>query len=319
MWDAPRTSSRPTESSNPIGLPSISVVRGVVLAAAAGRHLRRDTSTTDTVDLVDGGAVVASYGRDGDASVLNFVSDAVFAPDGTVWLVDRGNRTLVHLDASFSPLATYTSLGDIALRSPVGIESLSDGRLVVTDTRTGVHLVTPASTSSSPLRATTLFAVPDGEGGTIPIPLPREVAVTADDTILVHDRSNGNSRRLLRFSSDGAQIAPPEAITGITTGLAVTPRGDVIMLDGADRTITRTAADGTSTTFSFDRRDDGTIVVTSSDGRTITLGDAASASPSDDPRLTPGGIAVDRSTGDLVVGLPNQTQTFHVRLKGTIR
>ena len=307
-------------SSDWADLTSITLVPGVVLAAAKGTHLRQRAGTTGTIELIHSDSVVGSFGTSSDPTRLNFALDATFAPDGTIWVIDRGNQAILHFDATLKPIATHTAVGDTKLRSPSGIEALSDGRLVVTDSRSGVHVVSPSTQSTGTLRSTRIATVTDVDLSSTRSPtlfVPREIAVGPDDTIIVHDRSNGSRPRLLSYSSDGSQVAEPVPLEGTVTSLAVTPRGNLVTVDSSTQTFTvAKSADGRPRWINLPPPN-GTpqwriIMGGEPWGIPQDGADVGGISNSSSKRFWIGSSAVDRQTGELLFGNPAMSQTVHL-------
>ncbi len=216
-------------------------MNALVLAAAGGVRLQQNWGTGNKIDLVRDDKVIASFGTVGDTKTLNFASDAAFAPDGSVWIVDRGNRRLLHLDQSLRPIASINTIDAAPLRSPFGIAALSDGRLVVTDTRVGVHVLRP-TTESTLGSASRKIDASDGRSGTAVI--PREIAVSGDDKIVVHDRSNGAKQRMLSIHRDDPELLSHTPPKGIHTSIAITKSGDIVGVNGSTQTLSRIGSDG---------------------------------------------------------------------------
>ena len=312
-------------TSGEFGEKSIYLVPGYVLAAANGMHLRRAAGPTNTLELVQSDTIMGSFGTSGDPTVLNFASDATFAPDGTIWVIDRGNRAILHFDESLTPIATHTTIGDTKLRSPSGIEALSDGRLVVTDSRSGVHVVAASTQSAGTLRSTQIATVIDVDlsSTTSPTPpwAPRDFAVGPGDTTIAHDRSHGARPRLLRYASDGSQAAEPVALEGTTTSLAVTPRGNLVTVDSSNQTFTVTTPTGERSSHAINQSTNGVPELRTTSGspaQSFGFDDLGGLSNSSSRRFWISGFAVDRQTGELTIGNPTISHPFHIHTKGNL-
>ena len=212
-----------------------------VLAAAGGVRLQQNWGTGNKIDLVRDDNVIASFGTVGNTNTLNFASDATFAPDGSVWIVDRGNRRLLHLDQSLRPIASLNAIDGKPLRSPAGIAALSDGRIAFTDTRLGVGVISPGSVG---IPSTTWISSATAGSDRAVAVVPREIAVGPGDAIVVHNRSNGSSRQMDRHNSDGSKIISAAPPRGIHTSIAVASTGDIIGVNGSTKTLSRIGSDG---------------------------------------------------------------------------
>ena len=265
-------------------------VDALVLAAADGRRIQRPWGTSSIIELRSGDDRLARFGAEGDHPTLNAPSDAAFAPDGTVWVVDRGNRRLLHLDADLQILGGITSLDEFDLHSPIGVESLSDGSLVVTDTRVGVALIDdPTSVSPS---VVTLLAAADGSTGTAVI--PDHVVITDDDTIIVRDRTNRSEPQIHRFGANGNPLGPPSRIDGVHSSMIALPGGTVIAFDAATRTVVRLEPSGVVTRYTIAEVSD----------RLSRLREAADLiGPDTSHDRTPRSIAFDRTADELFLSV----------------
>ena len=285
------------------GNGQLTAVDAIVLAASGGLRLQYPLGSTTTVDLVRGDTVVASYGSIGDHTQANMISDATFAPDGSIWMVDRGNRRIIHLDESMHLMSEHRSIGDVALRSPIGIESLSDGRIVVSDTCVGVAVM---SNSGARIHSNSLgVTASDGSDGSRPI-VPSEIAVTNNDEILIHDRSNGTSPRILRMS--GNQVTQDDLIPieGTHTSLAVGSSGDIFGTNASNGTISRLRSDGSVETYTLSGDRSLPQLVRNQSDKVVPTG------------LPVSRITIDRSTDQCLLSMPIGTHDFHVHTKGDV-
>ncbi len=295
-------------------MDTVSFSAGFVLAAANGLHIRRSATTGSTVELVSSNGVVNTFGNPFDPRTLNFVSGASFAPDGSIWLVDRGNKKLLHLTETLRPIAVYTAVGATNLVSPHSIASLSDGRLVLTDTHTGVHLLNPSKATPTTLPASTLMnGFESGQNSAPPKStkfIAREIAVGSDNSIVVHDRSNGATRRLLRLNTDGTATRDPQTIDAVVTSVATTSDGHVLYVDGSTKTVTSTQTLGADATYEVAVTNRPGDEIKTLQGKTITLANLGGVSNSSAHRFWIGGMAVDAQNNGLVLGLPHAAQKF---------
>lgn len=107
------------------------------LDAGAYGTLERPKNNPYMVRLVTpSGTILASYGE-GDHQRLNAPKDATRVNDGSFWLVDTGNRRLVHLDDKLSLIGTIDSVAGTRFLRPASICELPDRRLVVADAGIG--------------------------------------------------------------------------------------------------------------------------------------------------------------------------------------
>lgn len=281
----------------------LTAVDAIVLAASGGLRLQYPWGSTTTVDLVRGDTVLASYGTKGDYTRANLISDATFAPDGSIWMVDRGNRRIIHLDESMRLISEHRSIGDVALRSPAGIESLSDGRIVVSDTRVGVAVMANVGarihTNSWGLTAT------DGSDGSRAI-VPREITVTNNDEILIHDRSGGTSPRILRMSGNDVTDHDPVPIRGTHTSLAVGSSGDTFGTNASNGTISRLRSDGSVETYTISGDRSMPQLARNQTNNAVPTG------------LPVSRITIDRSTDQCLLSMPIGAHDFHVHTKGDV-
>jgi DNA-binding beta-propeller fold protein YncE len=265
-------------------------VDALVLAAAGGHRIQRPWATPSIIELRSGDDLLARFGAEGDHTTLDAPSDATFAPDGTVWVVDRGNRRLLHLDANLEFLGGITSLDEFDFRSPIGVESLSNGSLVVTDTRVGVALIEdPSSVSPS---VVTLLAAADGSTGAAVI--PDRVAISDDDTIIVRNRTNRSAPQIHRFAADGSPVGPPNGIDGHHSSIVALPGGTVIAFDAATRTVIRLDPSGAVTRYTIAEVGD----------RLSRLREATEIiGPDTSHDRTPRAISLDRTANELLLSV----------------
>lgn len=275
----------------------MTAVNAMVLAAAGGLHLQRGWSASNTIDLVRDNEVLASFGTVGDPKTLNFVSDATFAPDGSVWIVDRGNRRLLHLDQSLRPIASLNTINGTPLRSPAGIVALTDGRIVFTDTRLGVGVISPDSVGT---RSTSWISkATSGVDGSLAV-VPHEIAVGYGNEIVFQDRSNGTSRQLHRLNSDGSKIASVRPPHGIHTSIAIASNGDVIGINASTQTLSRIGADGASDAIDINGVNSiigRSLVLHDTQGQAISHGDASARHQA----AVPVRITSDHATQQLIL------------------
>ena len=124
----------PTEITEVLGASTL-------LALGDGTSLRLG-ATPDTVELVQHGAVLWQAGGTGtEPGRFHRVTSAATGPDGSIWIVDAGNRRVQVLTASGEPARVLGApSGDsVPLRRPTAIAVGSDGRAYVADAgRAGV-------------------------------------------------------------------------------------------------------------------------------------------------------------------------------------
>ncbi|MCX6510799.1 MAG: hypothetical protein NT081_08320 [Actinobacteria bacterium] len=293
-------------------LAGIAAVNALVLVAAGGVRLQQEWGVGNKINLMSGDNILASFGTVGDVNTLNLASDATFAPDGTVWIVDRGNRRLLHLDQSLRPIATVSTINGMSLRSPAGVAALSDGRIVFTDTRLGVGVISPDSVG---IRSTSwISSATTGVDGSVAV-VPRQIAVGPGDEIVFYDRSNGTSRQLRRLNSDGSKIASVRPPHGIHTSIAIASNGDVIGVNASTQTLSRIGSDGSSDVI--DINDVNSII-----GRSLVLHDRQrqAISPGDATArrqaAVPVRITSDRITQQLIISTAETSHDFHIHVKG---
>lgn len=282
------------------GITGVVTTDALVLAAAGGARVQHARGNARRIDLAVDEAVVASYGAESDPTIVNRVSDAAFAPDGTIWFVDRGNARLLHLTAELAPLPAVASIDGVALRSPAGVDALPDGRIVVTDTRGGVAIVDPSGTGRWLHRAA------DGSAGPA-ASVPREIAVSGTGAVLVHDRTNRRSGTLLEIDPSTATAKSITTPDDRFIGMTPTAEGALALFDGdVVRAITPTSRSlggvSNSAGHSF-----------SNAGGTITAAIVSAANPGSSSIRR---ITFDRSTGELIVSLPVPLDTSALHSQG---
>ncbi|MEJ6512506.1 MAG: hypothetical protein QNL59_01850 [Actinomycetota bacterium] len=275
----------------------ITAVNALVLAAAGGVRLQQNWGTGNKIDLVRDDNVIASFGTVGDTKTLNLASDATFAPDGSVWIVDRGNRRLLHLDQSLRPIASLNTINGTPLRSPAGIAALSDGRIAFTDTRLGVGVISPGSVGIP--STSWISSARAGSEHAVAV-VPREIAVGPGDAIVVHDRSNGSSHQMDRLNSDGTKIISATPPRGIHTSIAVASTGDIIGVNGSTQTLSRIGSDGATNVIDLNGINSiigRALVVHNTQHQAISSGDIASRRQD----AVPLRITSDRTSQQLIV------------------
>ena len=182
-------------------------------------------------------AYQATWSRGGDVIIGRHFfspSDAAFAPDGTVWVVDRGNNVVRHFSATgtFLGVLKGEAPGASAVRpsgfaEPSGVAVDAHGNVLVADTGHGrVQSFSPdGSLLASWGRAGT------GDRG---FRRPPAVAVSPDGSVYVVD---GGNYRIVELSAGGKLIAAwggrgagPGQFE-LPSGIAVDARGRVFVSD----------------------------------------------------------------------------------------
>jgi len=288
----------------------VQTIPALVLAAAGGLRLQQEWAQPNTLTLVQNDTVVATYGTvSRTASTLpavNRVSDALVAPDGSVWVVDRGNGQLLRFDRSLTLVETISDVAGSPLISPSGIAALPDGRIVGTDSRRGVIIITPTATGTS--RSTVIVPATSGRQGVAFV--PREVVVSRSGEIIVHDRTNGSDRRLVALRPDGSQVGEPMSLPGIHTSLALSPAGDIVGFDSSTRTLTRIGADGSTSSHVVQRKGTELLLVPSGDASQMLSWANSRPEISANTGVSIQRLTVDRETGAVFLSTRDRTTDF---------
>lgn len=191
---------------------------GRLMVGDARRLYRFDfTLPGSPVVEVLAGATSAGF-ADGIGAQARFsdLSGLALAPDGGVWVVDRGNHRVRHVAAAGGQWQVVTRAGDgiagnmngpagatAPLVRPTGVAVAPDGTIVLADAEAHRLLaIDPAGAAVRVLAGTGATGSQDGPAAAATFNAPASVARLADGSLAVVDTLAGNVRRL-RFSADG--------------------------------------------------------------------------------------------------------------------
>jgi len=179
---------------------------------------------------------VAVFGMSGDSqgalrdqSLTEPIGVAVDAASGTVWVADRGSRSILAFDADGSFRTVFTpadgiagSADELASWRPVAVDA-SGGRLYVVDI-SGGRVVAFDADSRWVAEYGVLERTDNGR-----LSYPVAVQVEADEVFV----ADGNNRRLAIFAKDSGAFLRAIALPGVPRGLAVVSDGSRVLVSDA--------------------------------------------------------------------------------------
>lgn len=172
---------------------------------------------------------------------LNGPQSATFSSDGSFWVADAGNKRILHLSATLAVLGEIKIIAGVALKHPIAVASLPDGRLAVSDAYLNQIAVTDSKGAGIWFGIDALKTIKSGlkfSWATAPIDAldtPKVIRVGPNSEIVVLDTA---ARRLLIFSEKGIGLsAMPLSIQ--PSGFAIAPDNTYYVCDASNKKIIR--------------------------------------------------------------------------------
>ena len=158
--------------------------------------------------------------------------DLLLAPDGSIYLSDIGNGTILRIDPGGKTEIVLRGLSE-----PEGMVLLPDGSLVIAEQ--GTDQLVKADLTSGEVVPLLKLSNPSGGLGVDGIAL--DAAVGQPATLIIPDSPNG---RLLRSSIDGKQVQTIAGGFARPTGAFVEPDGSILVADENAGEVIRLHPDG---------------------------------------------------------------------------
>ncbi len=237
---------------------------GNLFVAEAGNHRVRKVAPGGTISTVAGTGTAGFSGDGGPAisAALRSPEDVAVMPDGTVLIVDAGNRRVRRIgpDGTITTLAGNGSAGysgdggpatGAMLKAPASVTPGTSGAFFVADT--GNHRIRRVSaTGTITTFAGTGVAGFSGDGGSATsanLTSPAGIVWLAEGSLLIADTGSHRVRRVgpdglistlagtgvAGFSGDGASAL--SARFNFPRGLATGPLGRVVVADASNRRV----------------------------------------------------------------------------------
>jgi cysteine-rich repeat protein len=252
----------------PAGLALAPDGAGVLIAEPAANRISRVSLDDGLIETVIGSGAAASSGDGGPAALaeVSGPSDVMVAPDGTIYVVERGGARVRRVDAATGEISTVAGTGThgfggdggpataAQLSLPCAAALAADGALLISDRGNHrVRRVDPTTNIISTLAGNGV-ATYAGDGGpavAASLRSPCGLAVAGDGGVLIADLLN---LRIRRVAADGtiATIAgtgtqanagdggPATAASFLSVnGVAVDAVGDVYVSDSSGRRVRR--------------------------------------------------------------------------------
>lgn len=226
--------------STPASTTSSDSSAPIKLGAGSYGTLERPRNSPYSLNLVNpAGATIATYGQN-DRRLINAPQSGIAAQDGSFWIVDVGNRQILHLDNKFALIETINTVAGVQFSQPISIAQLSDQRLVVSDKGVGRICIFIPNGSGSWYGTAIETQVSSGwrpnwpnETNSSLLDNPKSVAVLSNDNILVLDTA---AKRLVQFSSGGTALKS-YYLGGNPTGMAVSTDDTVYIADSSSKKV----------------------------------------------------------------------------------
>jgi hypothetical protein len=223
------TSTTSSDSSAPIKL-----------GAGSYGTLERPRNAPYSLNLVNpAGVTIATYGQD-DHRLINAPQSGIAAQDGSFWIVDPGNRQILHLDSKLALIGKINSVAGVQFSQPVSIAQLSDQRLVVSDKGVGRICIFNPNGSGSWYGTAVETQVSSGwrpnwpnETNSNLLDNPKSVEILSNDNILVLDTA---AKRIVQFSSGGSAIKS-YYLGGNPTDMTVSTDDTVYIADSSSKKV----------------------------------------------------------------------------------
>ncbi|NBV22159.1 MAG: hypothetical protein EBS05_09610 [Proteobacteria bacterium] len=233
---------------------------GALYVADTGNHTIRGVTTNGVVTTLAGSAGLADY-VDGTGPVARFNQPLgiAVATDGSVFVADSGNHLIRHIDTNglVSILAgnpeTFGSADGTGtnafFNSPIGLALAPDGSLFVSDANNfSIRRVTAAGLVFTVAGAAGLDGAVDGPANLARFGNPAELALAPNGTLYVADAAHHTIRRLTpdgQVSTIAGLVGADGAVDGANGvarffnpyGLAIAPRGHLIVADTYNQTV----------------------------------------------------------------------------------
>jgi len=170
---------------------------------------------------------------------LNGPQSATFSSDGSFWVADAGNKRILHLSPTLVVLGQTTSIAGVALKNPIAVASMPDGRLAVSDAYLNQIAVTDSKGVGKWFGVDVLGTIKSGtkfSWASAPIDVldsPKVIRIGTNSEIAVLDTA---ARRLVIFSDKGAALsAIPLSIN--PSGFAIAPDNTYYVCDVSNKKI----------------------------------------------------------------------------------
>jgi sugar lactone lactonase YvrE len=192
---------------------------GRLLVGDARRLYRFDFTLpgSPVIEVLAGGGSAGFADGVGTQARFSELTGLALAPDGGVWVVDKGNHRVRHVSASEGQWRVVTRAGDgtagnmngpagaaAPLVRPTGVAIAPDGTIVLADAQAHRLLaIDPAGTAVRVLAGTGAAGGQDGPGAAATFNAPANVALAADGSLIVSE-TLGNRLRRVRLGADGS-------------------------------------------------------------------------------------------------------------------
>lgn len=209
-----------------------------VVSTSLGRRFAFSTGELPLTELDDDDQPVLVIGRFGTGRAdLNAPTGVLEAPNGDLYVVDRGNSRIQVYDAAGRHLRSLArwGKGEGELSAPASAAWTRDGRLAVADALN--HRIVIFEPDGSGSHSFGALGSGDGEFN-----LPREIVCDGEGRLVVLDRGN---QRLQFFSADGqflSSVEVPELIS--PRSLIAAADGNLLLADPGRGVVASLSRDG---------------------------------------------------------------------------